>query len=179
MLVITIWHSGTCRNASSKIDRQQKCFDLWQCSGCRTPSKSKKRMGTVQFQKQISNRDETSIELIEPMRLVGRGLFSLIERKSGGCPPESVSHPKPTLVGRCSNCARHAAWCRKTCSWRPVAGTSVVSSRGTRTIEVLAEQMQIHPLTLVAAAYCPELDATSVSELLKVVKADFKSIVSD
>ena len=48
-----------------------------------------------------------------------------------------------------------------------------------RTIEVLAEQMQIHPLTLVAAAYCPELDATSVSELLKVVKADFKSIVSD
>ncbi|MES2928607.1 MAG: helix-turn-helix transcriptional regulator [Pseudomonadota bacterium] len=47
------------------------------------------------------------------------------------------------------------------------------------TIEVLAEQMQIHPLTLVAAAYCPELDATSVNELLKVVKADFKVIVSD
>lgn len=48
-----------------------------------------------------------------------------------------------------------------------------------RTIEMLAEQMQIHPLTLVAAAYCSELDMTSVSELLKVVKADFKSIVSD
>jgi transcriptional regulator with XRE-family HTH domain len=48
-----------------------------------------------------------------------------------------------------------------------------------RTIEVLAEQMQIHPLTLVAAAYCRNLDATSFSEILKTVKADFRSIVSD
>ena len=48
-----------------------------------------------------------------------------------------------------------------------------------RTIEVLAEQMQIHPLTLVAAAYCPELDASAVNELLKTVKADFKGIISD
>jgi len=48
-----------------------------------------------------------------------------------------------------------------------------------RTIEVLAEQMNIHPLTLVAAAYCPELDVTSVNELLKTVKADFKGIVAD
>ena len=45
-----------------------------------------------------------------------------------------------------------------------------------RTIEVLAEQMQIHPLTLVAVAYCPELDAASVSELLKTLKSDFKEI---
>ena len=28
-----------------------------------------------------------------------------------------------------------------------------------RTIEMLAEQMQLHPLTLVAPAYCPNLDA--------------------
>lgn len=48
-----------------------------------------------------------------------------------------------------------------------------------RTIELLAEHMQIHPLTLVAAAYCPDLDTTSVNELLKTVKADFKGIVTD
>ncbi len=48
-----------------------------------------------------------------------------------------------------------------------------------RTIEVLAEQMQIHPLTLVAAAYCPELDTSAVNELLKTVKADFKGIITD
>lgn len=48
-----------------------------------------------------------------------------------------------------------------------------------RTIEMLAEQMQLHPLTLVAAAYCPNLDAASVNEILKAVKADFKSIASD
>lgn len=48
-----------------------------------------------------------------------------------------------------------------------------------RTIEMLAEQMQIHPLTLVAAAYCPDLDTTPVNELLKTVKADFKNIISD
>lgn len=48
-----------------------------------------------------------------------------------------------------------------------------------RTIEALAEQMQIHPLTLVAAAYCQDLDAASVSELLKTIKTDFKGMVSD
>lgn len=48
-----------------------------------------------------------------------------------------------------------------------------------RTIEMLAEQMQIHPLTLIVAAYCPDLDTSSVNELLKVVKSDFKGIVSD
>lgn len=48
-----------------------------------------------------------------------------------------------------------------------------------RTIEVLAEQMQIHPLTLIAAAYCSELDATSVSELFKTLKSDFKGLVAD
>jgi transcriptional regulator with XRE-family HTH domain len=48
-----------------------------------------------------------------------------------------------------------------------------------RTIEVLAEQMQIHPLTLIAAAYCPNMNAPLVNELLNTVKADFKGIVSD
>ena len=48
-----------------------------------------------------------------------------------------------------------------------------------RTIEVLAEQMQVHPLTLVALAYCPELDSASVSELLKTLKSDFKGLVAD
>lgn len=47
-----------------------------------------------------------------------------------------------------------------------------------RTIEVLAEQMQIHPLTLVAAAYCPGLDATSTNELLNTIRAEFKSLIS-
>jgi len=48
-----------------------------------------------------------------------------------------------------------------------------------RTIEVLAEQMQIHPLTLIATAYCPDLDTNLVNELLRTVKADFKGIISD
>ncbi len=48
-----------------------------------------------------------------------------------------------------------------------------------RTIEVIAEQMQVHPLTLVAAAYCPDLDAASVHEILKTVEADFKGLVPD
>ena len=48
-----------------------------------------------------------------------------------------------------------------------------------RTLEVLAEQMQIHPLTLIAVAYCPELDAASVSELLKTLKTDFNGLVAD
>ena len=48
-----------------------------------------------------------------------------------------------------------------------------------RTIEVLAEHMQSHPLTLVAVAYCPELDSASISELLKTLKSDFKGLVAD
>ena len=48
-----------------------------------------------------------------------------------------------------------------------------------RTLEVLAEQMQIHPLTLIAVAYSPELNATSVSQLLKTLKTDFKDLVAD
>lgn len=48
-----------------------------------------------------------------------------------------------------------------------------------RTIEVLAEQMQIHPLTLIAVAYCPDLDAATVNEILMTIEADFRSIVPD
>lgn len=97
---------------------------------------------------------------------------------------ESVFHPKPTLVGRCSNCARHAAWVQEdmllATSRRHISrieqGHQVPSIR---TIEVLAEQMQIHPLTLIATAYCPDLDTNLVNELLMTVKADFKGIISD
>jgi len=49
---------------------------------------------------------------------------------------------------------------------------------GIRTIEGLAENLQIHPLTLVTAAYCQTLDPASVSELLKVIKADFRTLAS-
>ncbi|WCM90485.1 helix-turn-helix domain-containing protein [Acidovorax sp. NCPPB 3576] len=45
-----------------------------------------------------------------------------------------------------------------------------------RTIEMLAEQMQMHPLTLLAAAYCPTLDEAVVRELLKTVESDMKSV---
>ena len=48
-----------------------------------------------------------------------------------------------------------------------------------RTIEVLAEQMKIHPLTLIVVAYCPDLDGASVNELLKTIKTDVKGLVSD
>jgi hypothetical protein len=34
-------------------------------------------------------------------------------------------------------------------------------------------------LTLVAVAYCPELDSASISELLKTLKSDFKGLVAD
>ena len=48
-----------------------------------------------------------------------------------------------------------------------------------RVIENLAESLQIHPLTLIMAAYCPEMDATSVKDLLNAVKADFEALISD
>jgi len=35
-----------------------------------------------------------------------------------------------------------------------------------RTIEMLAEQMQIHALTLIVATYCPDLNGASVNERL-------------
>lgn len=49
---------------------------------------------------------------------------------------------------------------------------------GIRTIEGLAEILQIHPLTLVAAAYCETLELSSVTELIKVITADFRTLTS-
>lgn len=49
---------------------------------------------------------------------------------------------------------------------------------GIRTIEGLAENLQIHPLTLIAAAYCEDWDPVSVNELLKLVKSDFRALAS-
>ena len=48
-----------------------------------------------------------------------------------------------------------------------------------RVIENLAEGLQIHPLTLMVAAYCPEMDATSVKGLLDAVSADFEALIAD
>lgn len=50
---------------------------------------------------------------------------------------------------------------------------------GIRVIESLAESLQIHPLTLITAAYCPTLDSASISEVLKIVKTDFRTLASD
>ena len=46
-------------------------------------------------------------------------------------------------------------------------------------IENLAAGLQIHPLTLIVAAYCPDGDAASVQDLLNAVKADFEELISD
>ncbi|MFT3811862.1 MAG: helix-turn-helix transcriptional regulator [Acidovorax sp.] len=48
-----------------------------------------------------------------------------------------------------------------------------------RVIENLAETLQIHPMTLVTAAYCPDFDAAAVEKVLEVVKADFLELASD
>ncbi|WP_312304559.1 MULTISPECIES: helix-turn-helix domain-containing protein [Comamonadaceae] len=49
---------------------------------------------------------------------------------------------------------------------------------GIRTIESLAENLQIHPLTLITAAYCQTLDPASIRELLKLIQADFRALGS-
>lgn len=49
---------------------------------------------------------------------------------------------------------------------------------GIRTIEGLAEHLHIHPLTLIAAAYCQDIDTASVNEILKIVKTDFRALAS-
>ncbi len=48
-----------------------------------------------------------------------------------------------------------------------------------RAIESLATSLQIHPLTLVAAAYCSELDDQSINEILKTIQEDFAGLASD
>ena len=46
-----------------------------------------------------------------------------------------------------------------------------------RTIEALADQMQIHPLTLIVAAYCEDLEMAAINNILQAVKSDFKKIL--
>lgn len=47
------------------------------------------------------------------------------------------------------------------------------------TIESLADGLQIHPLTLVTAAYCSIGDSEEVQRLLKTVQADLAALTAD
>lgn len=47
------------------------------------------------------------------------------------------------------------------------------------TIESLAESLQIHPLSLVTAAYCPIGDSAAVQTLLQTVRADLASLIGE
>jgi transcriptional regulator with XRE-family HTH domain len=47
------------------------------------------------------------------------------------------------------------------------------------TIESLAESLQIHPLSLVTAAYCPVGDSAAVQTLLQTVQADLAALIGD
>lgn len=47
------------------------------------------------------------------------------------------------------------------------------------TIESLAESLQIHPLTLVTAAYCSIDDSASMQALLQTVQADFAALIGE
>jgi len=47
-----------------------------------------------------------------------------------------------------------------------------------RSIESLATSLQIHPLTLVAAAYCSDLDAKCLAGLLSTVQADLSRLTT-
>ena len=45
-----------------------------------------------------------------------------------------------------------------------------------RTIEGLAESLQIHPMTLIATAYCQGLEHASFDEIIETVKADLQAL---
>lgn len=47
-----------------------------------------------------------------------------------------------------------------------------------RTIESLAESLQIHPLTLVAAAYCQGLEPASFNKIIKTISADLQALTT-
>ena len=47
------------------------------------------------------------------------------------------------------------------------------------TIEALAEHMQIHPVTLVAAAYCGHIDMASINKIFEIVEAVFMKLAAD
>ncbi|MDD0812861.1 helix-turn-helix transcriptional regulator [Curvibacter sp. RS43] len=46
-------------------------------------------------------------------------------------------------------------------------------------VESLAESLQIHPLTLLAAAYCPIGDSEALQTLLQTVQDDFSALAGD
>lgn len=48
-----------------------------------------------------------------------------------------------------------------------------------RTIDRLAEGLNIHPLTLIVLAYCQNSSATSVTQLFETVKADLVELVHE
>ncbi|OLE95173.1 MAG: transcriptional regulator [Delftia sp. 13_1_40CM_3_66_6] len=48
-----------------------------------------------------------------------------------------------------------------------------------RVIEALAESLQIHPLTLIAAAYCVNLDEASIKLITDTVQLDLQRMVQD
>lgn len=48
-----------------------------------------------------------------------------------------------------------------------------------RVIESLAESLQIHPMTLITAAYCPDFGAASVEKILGTVMTDFQKLTAD
>ena len=47
-----------------------------------------------------------------------------------------------------------------------------------RVVESLAENLRLHPLSLLAAAYCPDGDLESVQELLQTVQADIAGLIN-
>jgi len=47
-----------------------------------------------------------------------------------------------------------------------------------RAIESLARTLEIHPLTLVAAAYCQELDGKLIARLMRTVEEDVAKLIS-
>lgn len=48
-----------------------------------------------------------------------------------------------------------------------------------RVIEGLADSLQIHPLTVIAAAYCVNLDEASIKLILDTVALDLQRMVRD
>lgn len=59
---------------------------------------------------------------------------------------------------------------RQLSTWVRRAHTSI------RTIEGLAESLQIHPMTLIATAYCQDLELASFDEIIETVKADLQAL---
>jgi hypothetical protein len=181
--VITSLHLGTCRKASSKMSRVEKRVDSWMF-GVQDPIKIKKHDGSALasetgFQVRRCflgwlSSNETSWSWSFWSRWVEIGKMSSRKR----APPQADFGQALQRLRAAQGLVQEdmlPATSRRHIS-RIERGHQVPSIR---TVEVLAEQLQIHPLTLIAAAYCPDLNGVSVNELLKTIKTDFKGIVSD